>query len=303
MDQIIDISTDGRFLSKEHGFLKVSEDATEIGRVPFDQIAGIIVHSHGITWSNSLLAELGLRGIPVVICSKNHFPVSAIFPIEGHHLQGARLRAQWKASLPLSKQAWREIIKSKIRMQVAILEANGVSAEPIKSMINDVNSGDSKNVEAKVAQRYWPALMGRNFRRNPKYCGINAQLNYGYTVLRATTARAIIAAGLHPTVSLHHSNQYNAFALCDDLMEPFRPIVDTTVLKLSRLIGQNVTSDIKKKLVQLIALDLPLGDNKSPISVALMKLSTSLAQSFIEKKLSLILPRPPDKETISNLGK
>ena len=302
MDQIVDISTDGRHLKKDRGFLIVSEGATEIGRVPFDQITGVIVHSHGITWSNSLLAELGLRGIPVVICSKNHFPVSVLLPIEGHHLQGARLRAQWKAKLPLMKQAWKEIIKSKIHMQVSILEANGISANPLENMIDKVVSGDTTNIEARVAQKYWPLLMGKNFRRNPKLDGINAQLNYGYTVLRAATARAVVATGLHPTVSIFHSNQYNAFALVDDLMEPFRPIVDTTVLKLSRHLGNEVTSEVKQKLARLIALDLPLGENVSPISVALMKLSTSLAQSFVNKKLSLKLPMPPDKETLNNLG-
>lgn len=302
MDQIIDISTDGRHLKKDRGFLIVSESNEEIGRVPFDQITGVIVHSHGITWSNSLLAELGLRGIPVVICSKNHFPVSVLLPIEGHHLQGARLRAQWEAKVPLKKQAWKEVIKSKIRMQVSILESNGKSANPIKKMIDEVISGDSTNVEAKVAQKYWPMLMGKDFRRNPKLDGINAQLNYGYTVLRAATARAVIAAGLHPTVSIFHSNQYNAFALVDDLMEPFRPIVDTTVFRLSSNLGDEVTSEVKQKLARLIALDLPLGGKFSPISVALMKLATSLAQSFLNEKLLLNLPKPPDKETIKKLG-
>lgn len=302
MDQIVDISTDGRHLSRDRGFLKVSEGAEEIGRIPLDQIAGVIVHAHGTTWSTSLLTELADRGAPVVLCGANHAPRSVLLPLEGHHAQGARLRAQWQAKAPLVKQAWKKVVVSKITMQAAALGAMGEANAPVTMLTRKVTSGDSTNVEAQAARYYWPRMMGEEFRRDRAAPDLNALLNYGYTVLRATTARAVVAAGLHPTIGLHHSNRGNAFALADDLMEPFRPLVDCCVRGLAARNGPEVDTEAKQTLARLIALDLPLGDGLTPVSVALVKLATSLGQSFETGTLSLALPAPPDPLTLAGLG-
>ena len=302
MDQIVDIATDGRHLSRVRGFLKVSDGNGEIGRIPLDQIAGVIVHAHGTTWSNSLLTELADRGTPVVLCGSNHAPRSVVMPLEGHHAQGARLRAQWHAKVPMLKQAWKKIVVCKIAMQAAALEAMGEVHAPVAILSRKVTSGDPRNVEAQAARYYWPRMMGEDFRRNRKEPDANALLNYGYTVLRAATARAVIAAGLHPTIGLHHSNRGNAFALADDLMEPFRPLVDCTVRGLNARKGCQVDSVAKTSLAGLIALDLPLGGGITPVSVALCKLATSLGQSFETCSLNLALPDPPDALTFAALG-
>lgn len=302
MDQVVDIETDGRHLSRERGFMKISEAGTEIGRIPFDQIAAVIVHANGTTWSNSLLCELADRGIPVVLCGKNHAPRSVLLPLEGHYMQGARMRAQWNAKSPMIKQTWKRIVIAKIEMQAAALEAIGQPFAPVAIMKRKVASGDSANVESQAARYYWPLMMGDEFRRDRTAPGMNALLNYGYTVLRAATARAIVAAGLHPTIGLHHANRGNAFALADDLMEPFRPLVDCAARGLSSRNGNEVDSEAKHTLARLIALDLPLGDGLTPISVALYKLATSLGQSFESGKLALMLPSPPSALTLAGLG-
>lgn len=302
MDRIVDIATDGRHLSKERGFLKVSEDGTEIGRIPLDEISGVIVHAHGTTWSTSLLAELAERGAQVVLCAANHTPRSVLMPLEGHHAQGKRLRAQWQAKAPLTKQAWKQIVQAKIAMQAAALDAFGEAPAPLLMLKRKVTSGDATNIEAQAARHYWPRLMGRDFRRDRDAPDINAMLNYGYTVLRAATARAVIAAGLHPSIGLHHANRGNAFALADDLMEPFRPLVDCTAREIARAHGPQVNTEAKQALARLIALDLPLGDGLTPVSVALTRLATSLGQSFETGKLALALPAPPDALTLSGLG-
>lgn len=302
MDQIIDIATDGRHLSRDRGFLKVSEHGEEIGRTPLDQVAGVIVHAHGITWSNSLLTELADRGAPVVLCGSNHAPRSVLMPLEGHFAQGARLRAQWQARAPFSKQAWKQIVHAKVTMQAAALNAIGQPHAPLDMMCRKISSGDGTNIEAQAARYYWPRMMGEEFRRNTEVPGVNALLNYGYTVLRAATARAVVAAGLHPTIGLHHANRGNAFALADDLMEPFRPLVDCAVRRLAAENGTKVDTTAKQALARLIAIDLPFDNNISPVSVALSKLATSLGQSFEAGKLSLVLPSPPDSLTLSGLG-
>lgn len=302
MDQIIDIATDGRHLSRDRGFLKVSEGGAEIGRTPLDRIAAVMVHGHGTSWSTSLLVDLGARGVPVVLCTANHAPISVLMPLEGHHAQGARLRAQWSARAPLLKQAWKRIVSAKVAMQAAALEAIGAAPAPLHMMQRKITSGDTGNVEARAARYYWPLMMGAGFRRDLNGGNENALLNYGYTVMRAAAARAVVAAGLHPTIGLFHSNRGNAFALADDLMEPFRPLVDCAVRSIARDRGANIDTDAKQALARLIATDLPLGDGITPVSVALSKLATSLGQSFEAGKLNLALPSPPDPLTLAGLG-
>lgn len=303
MDQIVDISQDGRHLSRDRGFLKVEADGTVLGRVALDQVSAVIAHSHGITWSNSLLVELANRGIPVVLCAANHQPRAMLCPIEGHHAQNARMRAQWDAPQPLIKQAWKQVVVAKIRMQAAALAAIGQPPAPLNHVAQNVQSGDTGNAEAQAARLYWPMMMGKAFRRDADLPDINALLNYGYTVLRAATARAIVAAGLHPTIGLFHSNRANAFALADDLMEPFRPLVDLTARAMAAASGPEVTSDAKRQMADLIALDLPLTGETSPVSVAISRLATSLAQSFETRRLSLALPEPPSPLVFAGLGK
>ncbi|PID37283.1 MAG: subtype II CRISPR-associated endonuclease Cas1 [Rhodobacterales bacterium] len=303
MDQIIDITTDGRHLSRHRGFLKVSQEGQEVGHTPLDQIAAVIVHAHGTTWSTSLLTELGDRGVPVVLCGSNHAPRSVLMPLDGHHAQGGRMRAQWQAKQPLIKQAWKQVVTAKVAMQAAALSAMGEADAPLRMMLRKITSGDSTNIEAQAARYYWPRMMGEDFRRDTDAPDVNALLNYGYTVLRAATARAVVAAGLHPSIGLHHSNRGNAFALADDLMEPFRPLIDCAARHIALDQGDEVTTPAKQALARLIATDLPLGDGLTPVSVALVKLATSLGQSFETGKPALTLPRPPDALTLAGLGR
>ncbi|MDO5657498.1 MAG: type II CRISPR-associated endonuclease Cas1 [Paracoccus sp. (in: a-proteobacteria)] len=303
MDQIVDISQNGRHLSRDRGFMKVEAAGEVIGRVPLDQISAVIAHAHGITWSNSLLIELANRGAPVVLCDKNHQPRAVICSLDGHHMQNARMRAQWDATQPLIKQAWKQIVIAKIRMQAAALAAIGQPPAPLEMIARNVQSGDSSNAEARAARAYWPMMMGKEFRRDTELPDINALLNYGYTVLRAATARAVVAAGLHPTIGLFHSNRSNAFALADDLMEPFRPLVDLTARAIAQACGPEVTPQAKQRMADLIALDLPLTGETSPLMVALSRLAVSLAQSFEARKLQLALPTPPAPLILAGLGK
>jgi CRISPR-associated protein Cas1 len=302
LDQIVDVSQDGRHLSRDRGFLKVEADGLVLGRVPLDQIAAVIVHSHGVTWSNSLLVELADRGTPVVLCAANHQPRALLIALDGHHKQNARMRAQWDAQQPLVKQAWKQVVAAKIRMQAAALSAIGQPSAPLEQIARSVQSGDTTNTEAQAARYYWPLMMGKAFRRDTDLPDINALLNYGYTVLRAATARAVAAAGLHPTIGIFHSNRANPFALADDLMEPFRPLVDLTARAIAVRSGPSVTNEAKRHMTDLIALDLPLTGETSPVSVALSRLATSLAQSFETRRLLLALPEPPTPLILSGLG-
>src|SRR5690606_30532874 len=239
--------------------------------------------------------QLGQRGSMMVLCGSNHAPVAMMVPIEGHHAQNARFRAQWDAPRPLMKRAWQEIVAAKVRMQASLLKALGKEqGEGIGMMADRIRSGDPENIEAQAARRYWPALFGPEFRRDRTAKGANALLNYGYTVMRAMVARSVIAAGLHPSIGLHHANRMNAFALADDLIEPFRPLVDGIVHQMTEEEALDMDKYAKARLTALIAADLDLPGTTSPVSICAHRLAQSLAASFENNKLSLTLFNPPN---------
>ena len=294
VDRIVDIATDGQHLSAHRGFLIVERDRVEVGRVPLDDVHAVIVHAHGTTWSASLVARLAERGAPIVFCAANHSPVAVTLPIEGHHAQNARIRAQWGASKPLAKQLWRRIVAAKITMQGALLAAHGIDgAQAFPLIAARVKSGDSDNVEAQAARRYWPLLMGSDFRRDRDAEGANALLNYGYAVMRASCARAIVASGLHPSIGIQHANRGNAFALADDLVEPFRPLVDAVVVALLGAGINTLTPEAKRRFARLIAVDLRIAGEASPVAMATIRLAQSLASAFETGRSTLALFDPP----------
>lgn len=290
MERVVDIETDGLYIAVHRGFLTVSAEGEERGRIPLDDVGALIVHAHGTTWSTSVFTRLGERGVPVVICGTNHAPHSIVWPLAGHHLQGARMRAQLAAGRPLAKQLWKEIIKAKIRMQGETLARNQREAGAFDMLARKVRSGDPDNIEAQAARRYWKSLFGPTFSRDQDGGDINGLLNYGYTVLRAVVSRAICAAGLHPTVSIFHANRANAFALADDLMEPYRPLVDQLVVDLVATGHTEVTPETKLALTGITTLDLvgPLG--LSPLSVQVQRFVYSLAVSFETGRVQLEFP-------------
>jgi CRISP-associated protein Cas1 len=299
MDRIVDIATDGLHLSALRGFLLVSQDREEVGRIALDDVSALIVHAHGVTWTTNLVVQLAERGAIMVLCAANHMPVALTVPISGHYAQNARMRAQWDAPRPLFKQLWKSIVIAKIKMQASLLAAHAhAEANALAAIAGRVRSGDPDNLEAQAARRYWQTLFGAQFRRDRAEEGINALLNYGYTVMRATLARAVVAAGLNPTIGLHHANRSNSFALVDDLIEPFRPLVDGVVWQIvdeALHTGQTieVNSGTKQRLAALIAADLDLQGATSPVSVAAQRLAQSLAASFAANAAALALFETP----------
>lgn len=304
MDRIVDIATDGRHLSLHRGFLIVEADREEIGRVALDDIHALIVHAHGTTWSANLVAALAERGAPIVFCGSNHLPIAVTLPIEGHYAQNARFRAQWDASKPLTKQLWRRVVSAKIVMQGSLLAARGIAgADALLLTARRVKSGDSDNLEAQAARRYWPLLMGADFRRDRDSPGANALLNYGYAVMRATVARAVVAAGLHPTIGINHANRGNVFALADDLVEPFRPLIDAHVAAMANRGINTLDPATKRRFARLIAFDLRIGGELSPVSTAAVRLAQSLARAFETGRAALSMFDPPTPIEWSTLAR
>lgn len=304
MERIVDIETDGRRLSAMRGFMLIGDADGEVGRVPLDDVAAVIVHAHGVTWSGHLACALAERGAPIVFCASNHAPVAICLPLEGHHAQNAKLRAQWEAGRPLSKQLWRGLVVAKIRWQAAVLEANGIDATAFDLLARRVRSGDPENIEAQAARRYWPLLMGADFRRDRAAGGVNGLLNYGYTVLRALCARSVVAAGLHPSIGVHHANRGDAFALADDLIEPFRGLVDALTLRLIANGVGEVTPLAKRAFARLTAFDLQGPQGVTPVTLAVTRTAQCLTRAFETRAATAFAPpQPPSRLEFAGLDK
>lgn len=291
--RVIEIANDGRHLAVLRGFMTISSGGDEIARIPLDDIGVLLCHAHGLTYSNNLFVELSRRGTAIVLCSANHMPVAWVWPLDGHHVQSLRMRHQLEVGEPLKKRLWQSLVRAKIAQQGAVLARLGKPDGAFDLLARKVRSGDSENVEAQAARRYWPLLMGKEFRRDRQSSGANAMLNYGYTILRAGVARALTSTGLHPSIGLHHANRGNPMCLVDDLMEPFRPLVDFLVYHLVTNGAEDVTSDIKANLASILSLDMATERGTSPLSTCLERLCLSLATAYETAKPLLELPNTP----------
>lgn len=293
--RIVEIADDRRHLFAHRGFMVVRDtqgERKELGQIPLDDIGAVIANAHGLSYTNNLLVALAQRGVPFVLCAANHSPVGMLLSLDGNYEQSRRIDAQLTAKRPLLKQIWAAVIRSKLEQQAAVLEAVGAPPMPLLALAKRVKSGDPENLEAQGARRYWGLLFGDQFRRDQAAGGLNSLLNYGYTILRSATARAVIAAGLHPSIGLFHSNAGNPMRLVDDLIEPFRPVIDLKVWLLRKNGEEEVTPETKRALVHTLYDDMLTDVGATPVSVCMQRMAVSLAQVYLGERTKLDLPFP-----------
>lgn len=293
--RIVEVADERRYLFVSRGFMIVKEtegDKKELGKIPLDDISAVIGNAHGLSFSNNFLVALAERGAPFVVCGANHNAKAMLWPVDGNYQQAKRYDAQLSANKPLKKRLWADIIRSKLSQQAAVLEAAGMPDAPLVALIKKVRSGDTSNIEAQGARRYWNLLFGSDFRRDRNATGLNSMLNYGYTVYRAATARSVIAAGLHPTLGVFHQNEGNPMRLVDDLIEPFRPFIDWTVWQLFEQGQTSLTGDVKRTIVKTLYQDRNSHFGLSPTIVCMQNLATSLVKIYLHEQNSLALPLP-----------
>ena len=298
--RVVELAVDNRHAFRKDGFLVVKDlsvENAEVGRVPLDDIEAVIVTARDVTVSRSLLSNLAERNCPVVFTDKRYLPSSVLLPITGHHLQAKRFDAQIAAGLPLRKRVWASVIKAKINQQAAVVAHLEHPDARLRRLAEQVRSGDPSNCEAQAAKLYWRSVFGKTFRRDRGEPGINSYLNYGYTILRAATARAIVASGLHPTLGIHHQNEGNPMRLVDDLMEPYRPFIDLQVLELGVGPSDTLSSEGKRALVDVLSHDLVADGERSPVGLCIQRTARSLASIYLGESKALWMPAPqlPEK--------
>lgn len=233
IDRIIEIADTSAFLSFENHLLKIRLSGGKIVTVPVGEIQCLILANPAVTVTGALLAELASAGGIVVLSGSNRLPVAMQLPLDGNYIQNERFRAQLQATAPLNKRLWQCIIKEKIRRQGMLLKTLRGDDFHLLDWSREVNSGDTNNLEGRAAAVYWKHIFHSDFCRNRDSTDNNLLLNYGYAILRAMTARACCSVGLHPTLGINHHNRYNPYCLADDLMEPFRYIIDKKVAELN----------------------------------------------------------------------
>lgn len=277
--------------------IEMSDVLGKVKRVtrPIEDLGVIVIESHHITLTSALLSALMDNNVAVITCDAKHIPSGLLLPMAFNSNLTEKATAQISSSQPLKKQLWQQTVSAKISNQAALLskyckEETGCMSIWAKS----VRSGDPDNLEARAAVFYWKNLFPKNFDFGRGYEDhpVNALLNYGYTVLRAIIARALVATGLIPTIGIFHSNKYNAYCLADDIMEPYRPYVDQLVLEIVTAHGMNcqLTSEIKKQLLMLPGIDVEIDHKTRPLMNAATITATSLAKCYCGQLRKIVFP-------------
>lgn len=266
----------------------------ETKSTPIEDIGLLILDNQQITITQSLLSKLLANNTAVISCDDTHHPSGMLFNLDGNSLQSQKFQAQVEASVPLKKQLWQQTIMCKIENQAALLQHEREEYKLLLTYARDVKSGDSENHEARAAAYYWKRIFPDflQFRRERYGPPPNNLLNYGYAILRALVARSLTSSGLLPTLGIHHRNQYNAYCLADDIMEPYRPFVDKVVCQIIRGNGKflEMTPNMKKALLEIPAMDVQADGQKSPLMNAVQRTTASLAKCFEGKGRKILYP-------------
>lgn len=286
---------------KEQLLAEFTETNKPDASVPIEDIGVVILDAPQMTVSRGLLAKLLANNVAVIVCNEKHMPTGLLLNLDGNSVQQEIFRTQINASEPLKKNLWQQTIRHKIENQAGLLDAIEANSKKLKYWREKVKSGDPENVEAHAAAYYWKNIftgMVDKFKRERFGTAPNSMLNYGYAILRAIVARNLTAAGLLPTLGIHHHNKYNAYALADDIMEPYRPFVDWIVREIIETNDDRdwtaddfmLNTEIKKELLKIPLIDVVIEDKTHPLMLAVQHTCTSLAGCFDKTSRKLIYP-------------
>lgn len=294
--RFIEIARDGARLSLRNRCIVVQRrspagaDLPE-AIVPAAELSCVVLAHPQVSITHPAMSALMQAGCPLVVSDDSQMPVGVMLPLAANSLQTQRIRAQLTAPLPLRKRLWKLVVQAKVRAQAEALSLArpGTASAHLRALADKIRSGDPANIEAQAAAYYWPLLMGDDFRRRFDAPDQNRLLNYGYAIVRAAVARAIVAHGLHPSVGLHHKARGNAFVLADDLMEPYRPLVDDQVREIAGIHGIDAPLDTRNKMRLIELLDLRLDESGpgTPMRTVRDHISTtvfSLCRAFLAGK-------------------
>lgn len=277
--------------------LKLAQMVVELQDVtrtlPIEDIGVVILDHKQITITHALIDALLANNVAIVTSNDKHLPVGLMLPLDGNTLQSERFRAQIDASEPLKKQMWQQTVVAKILGQAHVLGTQLIEHNNMLKWSKDVRSGDTDNMEARAAAYYWHNMFEKDaFIRDPQGLPPNNFLNYGYSVVRAMMARALVGAGLLPTLGIHHHSRYDAYCLADDIMEPYRPFVDMKVLEMWEKgeVTSDISSEQKRQLLALTTMDVNISGHRSPMMLAIQATAQSVQKCLSGEARKIIYP-------------
>lgn len=292
-ERVLDFSLGKAHLCVRYEQLVVQREGVPDLPVPLSETAVVVLASRRVTCTLPALDGLMRHGAAVVVCDESMLPSGLMLPLASHHQQTQRMIAQATASRPLRKRLWRQIVRAKVRAQGAMLEVVRGDDGGLYELARSVRSGDPENVEGQAAQRYWPLLFDDpRFRRRRDAPDQNRLLNYGYAVLRAAVGRAVCAAGLHPSLGVHHHGRANAYCLADDLMEPYRPLIDGEVREIAAESGPDTALDgaVKERLVGVLHERLEDAGERRTVLEWIGRSAASLARCVCGEEEAVFFP-------------
>lgn len=258
--------------------------------VPIEDIGCVIIENQRVGITIPLINALADSNVQVIFCNNKNMPNSMLYNLDNNITQGETLRNQMAVGETLKKQMWKQIVEAKIRNQSRLLDKIGCNGAILRPYYQNVKSGDTDNREGIAARLYFQELMGKNFVRDRQMFGINALLNYGYTILRAAVARSLVASGLFPAIGIYHHHRSNAFPLADDMMEPYRPYVDEAVYEMICEGEIELTQMVKTRLINVLYTDTYFEKVTRPLSVGLSLSSASLVRCYAKEQNTLTFP-------------
>lgn len=279
------------------------EDLTKLNTIPIEDLGVVILDHQQITISHALIAKLLDKNVALITCDATHHPTGLLLNLDGNQLQSARFKYQVDASIPLKKQLWQQTVKAKIQNQAEVLKRQKKNHTNMLRWVEDVKSGDADNLEGRAAVYYWKSIFDGiklpgavdddfGFKREREGPPPNNLLNYGYAILRAVVARSLVGSGLLPTLGIFHRNQYNAYCLADDIMEPYRPFVDEKVYAMIEKGGDFsvLNTEFKKELLMIPAIDVKVDGERSPLMIGVQRTTSALAKCFEGKTRKILYP-------------
>lgn len=262
--------------------------------VPIEDIGFMVLENPQITFTMRVIESCNDRNVAVLFCNHRHHPAAMLQNLDGNNIHCEVVRLQSQASQTLKKNLWKQVVIAKIRNQAALLRSTDrLGSVAVSAYTSKVKSGDPTNMEGAFARLYWKHLVGDSFIRDRHGYPPNHLFNYGYIILRAAVARAITASGMLPVFGIYHRGRYNAYCLADDLMEPYRPYVDKVAMERYKDNPQSmdVTREDKQHLMNVLTMDVVMGELKRPLMVALSSTTASLAACFQGTRRKLELPQ------------
>jgi CRISPR-associated protein Cas1 len=287
------LKTTNEQLVISYNHVKGQEDMDD-KTVPIEDIGVIVLDHEQITLSHRLMEKLLDNNAALITCNEKHMPTGMLLNLDGNSLQAERFKHQQDASIPLKKQLWQQTVQYKIANQAAVLKHFDIDCGRMMELSKAVKSGDTDNYEAQAAAFYWKVLFpdAWNFVRHREGAPPNNLLNYGYAILRGIVARSLVGSGLLPTLGIFHHNKYNAYALADDIMEPYRPYVDLLVRQIIDKTSniEILSKELKARLLTIPSVDVMIDEEKSPLMIAAQRTTASLAKCYSGESRKLIYP-------------